>query len=132
MNKNMKKSLLLSAALFALASCASSGNQVLKDQTTDTVAAKITKGTSSKNDVKVAFGDPTSTSFTDGGNEIWNYAYAKATAKAVNFVPIVGIFAGGADVDKKTLVILFDDTGVVKNYTLSSSQEEVKRGLLNN
>ena len=128
----MKKSLILSAALFALASCASAGNQVLKDQNADTVATKITKGTSTKNDVKAAFGDPTSTSFTDGGNEIWNYTYAKATAKAVNFVPIVGIFAGGSDVDKKTLVVLFTDGGIVKNYTISSSQEEVKRGLLAN
>src|SRR5579862_1292931 len=107
----MKKTYILMAVLVSLAGCASSGNQVLKNETLDTVSQKIVKGVSTQKDVKAAFGDPNSTSFTDSGNELWNYVYAKATVKAVNFVPVVNLFAGGADVDKKTLVVFFDASG---------------------
>ena len=109
----------------ALAGCASGGVQALKDETPQTVAAKLTKGRSNQSDVKAAFGDPISTSFTDSGNELWNYEYIKIVPKAVDFVPIVGIFAGGSDVDKKTLVVFFDKNGIVQNYALSSAKTEI-------
>jgi outer membrane protein assembly factor BamE (lipoprotein component of BamABCDE complex) len=132
MVKAMKNTHILFAMLALISGCASSGNQIIKDQTSETVAQKIQKGISTQKDVKIAFGDPSSTSFTDSGNELWNYVYAKATAKPENFIPVVGLFAAGANVDKKTLVVFFDQNGVVKNFTISSSQEEVRRGLLNN
>jgi outer membrane protein assembly factor BamE (lipoprotein component of BamABCDE complex) len=124
----MKKFIAMFMAAAVLAGCASSGNQVLKGETAETVSTKITKGVSTKDNVRKAYGDPTNTSFTDGGNEIWTYNYAHATATAVSYVPIVGLFAGGADVDKKQLVILFDKAGVVSNFTMQASKEELKRG----
>jgi outer membrane protein assembly factor BamE (lipoprotein component of BamABCDE complex) len=101
---------------------------VLAKQDAATVSQSIVDGKSTKADVQTAYGDPNDTSFTDGGNEIWKYTYAYATPTAASFVPVVGIFAGGANVDKKTLVILFDKSGVVVKHTMSSSHEQVKRG----
>ncbi len=118
----------IAAALIALSACASSGNQVLKTATAETVGQSIRDGQSTKATVQAAFGDPNDTSFTDGGNEIWKYNYSYATATAVTYVPIVGAFAGGANVDKKTLTILFDKNGTVLNHTMSTSHEQVKRG----
>jgi outer membrane protein assembly factor BamE (lipoprotein component of BamABCDE complex) len=113
-----------------LVGCASTGVQQLKDESAATVGEKITKGTSTKEDVRKAFGDPTETSFTDSGNELWRYKYAHSTSKPINFVPVVNLFTSGADVDKKELVVFFDDKGVVKNYSMQSSKEETKTGIL--
>jgi outer membrane protein assembly factor BamE (lipoprotein component of BamABCDE complex) len=117
-------------AISLLAGCASQGVQQLKDETPTSVGTKITKGKSTKDDVRAAFGDPTETSFTDSGNEIWRYRYAHSTAHAINFVPVVNLLTSGADVDKKELVIFYDANGVVKNYSMQSSKEESKSGIL--
>jgi outer membrane protein assembly factor BamE (lipoprotein component of BamABCDE complex) len=122
------RSIIMLAAALSLSACASAGNQVLKDADAHTVSLSIINGQSTKANVQVAYGDPNDTSFTDGGNEIWKYTYAYATPMGVNFVPIVGAFAGGNNVDKKTLVILFDKAGVVVNHTMSTSHLQVKRG----
>jgi outer membrane protein assembly factor BamE (lipoprotein component of BamABCDE complex) len=126
MNKSL--TLPLCALVLSVTGCASAGNQVLAKQDAATVSQSIVDGKSTKADVQTAYGDPNDTSFTDGGNEIWKYTYAYATPTAASFVPVVGIFAGGANVDKKTLVILFDKSGVVVKHTMSSSHEQVKRG----
>ncbi|HEY2967975.1 MAG TPA: hypothetical protein VGK75_06365 [Casimicrobiaceae bacterium] len=115
-------------AVIALAACASAGNMKMKDESQATVYARIVESKTTQAEVQAAYGLPTNKSFTDGGNEIWTYDYAYATPKAVNFVPIVGIFAGGADVTKKQLVLLFDKGGVVVRRTYTESQQEVVRG----
>jgi outer membrane protein assembly factor BamE (lipoprotein component of BamABCDE complex) len=128
----MKTLTTISAAIFILAGCASAGNQALKAESSDSVSQKIVKGTHTKDDVKKSFGSPNETSFTDSGNEIWRYKYAYATAKAVNYVPIANLFARGADVDRKELVVFFDKNGVVSNYSMQETKEEVKRGIIAN
>ena len=125
------KTLLVSAfVVVAMAGCASQGVQQLKEENATTVSSKIIKGTSTKEEVRQAFGDPTETSFTDNGNELWRYKYSHSTSKAQNFTPVINLFASGADVDKKELVVFFDDKGIVKNYSMQSSKEQVKSGIL--
>lgn len=120
---------VVSAVVVAvLAACASAGNMKMKDESQATVYGRVVEGKTTQAEVQAAYGLPTNKSFTDAGNEIWTYDYAYATPKAVNFVPIVGIFAGGADVTKKQLVVLFDKTGVVVRRTYTESQQEVVRG----
>jgi outer membrane protein assembly factor BamE (lipoprotein component of BamABCDE complex) len=128
--RSLKNLIMIACVSVVLAGCASAGNQALKDQSEATVSQKLTRGVSTKVDVKKAFGDPEDVSFTDSGNEIWHYSYAKAQAKAENFIPYYNIFKSGADVNKTTLVVLFDKQGVVTTYTIANSKEEVNRGLL--
>ena len=59
---------------------------------------------------------------------IREYLAVVATPKAVNFVPIVGIFAGGADIQSKELVVMFDKNDVVAKFSMRESQQEVSRG----
>jgi outer membrane protein assembly factor BamE (lipoprotein component of BamABCDE complex) len=125
----MKQVLVLILTASVLSACANSGNQLIKDQSEASVEQKIHKGVSTQRDVRAAFGDPSSTSFTDNGNQLWNYEYARATPEAKDFIPVVNLFGTTADVNKKTLVVFFDANGVVKNFTLSSSQQQVNRGL---
>lgn len=65
---------------------------------------------------------------TDGGSEVWHYEYAHATANGASYVPIVGLFAGGAHVNKNELVFIFDKNDVMQNYTVHASESDVRRG----
>jgi outer membrane protein assembly factor BamE (lipoprotein component of BamABCDE complex) len=125
----LKKVTVLFCALFVLAGCASTGNKVLKDESASTVAAKIEKGKSTKEDVRTIYGDPMHTSFTDSGKEIWTYEFVKGHMTASSFIPIVSLFASGSKGDKKELVVMFDDNGVVKNYSMSTSKVETNTSL---
>jgi outer membrane protein assembly factor BamE (lipoprotein component of BamABCDE complex) len=124
----MHRLIVVIALASGLSACVSAGNQVLKTADAETVSHSIVDGQSTKASVQASFGDPNDTSFTDGGNDVWKYSYAYGTPKAATFIPIVGIFAGGMDVDKKTLVILFDKSGVVVKHTMSVSHEQIQRG----
>ena len=116
------------AAVLVVAGCASAGNMALRDETEQSVGGKIFEGKTTKKDVIALYGQPTSTTFTDGGNDIFTYRFAHATADGVSYVPIVGIFAGGANVRSKELVILFDKQDVVVKKSMRESEQHVKRG----
>jgi outer membrane protein assembly factor BamE (lipoprotein component of BamABCDE complex) len=112
-----------------LGGCASAGNKVLKNEDAKSVAAKIEKGKTTKADVRRMFGDPMTTSYTDSGNEIWKYEFTKTHSKVVNFIPVVNLFKSGAEGKKKELVVFFDQNGVVKNYSMSTSDVDLDTSL---
>ena len=125
----MKRTLLPVFCIVILAGCASAGNQKLADQNKQSIDQKIVVGKTTKADIKNSFGEPTSISFTDAGNEIDTYSYSHASPKARNFIPFVGLFAGGADVNSKTLVIMFDKNDAVSKYTMNEVASETKAGI---
>jgi outer membrane protein assembly factor BamE (lipoprotein component of BamABCDE complex) len=126
----MKIRSLIGVAIVALlAGCATSGNEKLKDHTQSSISQRITEGKSTKNEVTAVLGQPTSVSFTDGGNEIWTYKHARATPQAHSFIPILGLISSGADVKTKELVLMFNKDGVVTKYTMRETEEVVKSGL---
>jgi outer membrane protein assembly factor BamE (lipoprotein component of BamABCDE complex) len=118
---------LLSAAI--LAGCASVGNERVRNLNETKASQVLTKGTTTKTQVREAFGSPDSASFTDSGNEIWKYEHIVSTAKGVNFIPFVNAFAAGADQEKTELVILFDKNGIISNYTVNNTKSEVRQGI---
>jgi outer membrane protein assembly factor BamE (lipoprotein component of BamABCDE complex) len=124
----MRKIFVLTATVLLVAGCASSGNDKVRTETMDTVGTKVTKGTTTKDQVRGLYGEPNNVSLTDGGSEVWTYEYAHATANAASFVPVVGMFAGGSNVNKNQVVFIFDKAGVMQNYTVHASQSEVRRG----
>jgi outer membrane protein assembly factor BamE (lipoprotein component of BamABCDE complex) len=115
-------------ALFVLGACASAGNMVIKDETEQSVSSKIVEGKTTKQEIVATYGQPSQTTFTDGGNEIWTYKYAYAIATGASYIPIIGIFAGGANVHSKTLMIMFDRQDIVSRFSMREVQEEMKRG----
>jgi outer membrane protein assembly factor BamE (lipoprotein component of BamABCDE complex) len=125
----MKHFILIASTAIALAGCASVGNEQIRSENQESIDSKLIKGKTTKAQVRSLLGAADDTSFTDGGNEIWKYRHLVRTAKAVNFVPIVNLFAAGADQDKKEIVVLFDKNGVVTNYTFSQTKGEVRQGI---
>lgn len=124
-----------SAALvftFALTGCAGTGNDALRAETEQTVSTKIVDGKTQQYEVRTMFGSPAKTEFTDGGLEIWRYEFTKVHGDAVNYVPIVNLFGSSASGQKKELVVLFDQNGVVKRHSMSVSDVSTKTGIFNN
>ena len=122
---------LVAALLSALlGGCASSGNERIADASQQTVSEQVVKGKTSQAQVRQLYGDPMKTSFTDSGNEIWEYDFSRMHAKPTNFIPYVSLIHSGAEGDKKSLVIFFDKSKVVRQYTISSSKVDVSQGLI--
>ena len=121
---------LVAGLSFALlGGCASVGNDSIADATPETVSGQLIKGKTTQDNVRAVYGDPAKTSFTDSGNEIWEYDFSRMHAKPTNFIPYVNLISSGAEGDKKSLVIFFDKTKVVRQYTVSSSKVDVNQGL---
>jgi hypothetical protein len=113
-----------------LGGCASVGNESIADATPESVSGQLLKGRTTQNQVRGAYGDPAKTTFTDSGNEIWEYDFSRMHAKPTNFIPYVNLVHSGAEGDKKSLVIFFDRSKVVQQYTISSSNVDVSQGLI--
>ncbi|WP_275220478.1 hypothetical protein [Citrobacter freundii] len=123
----MKKIALAVIIASTLVGCASSGNQQLKNETETSVQTKIQEGKTTKAEVKSYFGSPDGVSYTDGGNEIWKYAFANVKVNGTTFIPFYGLFHNGTNGTKKELTILFKDDKVQK-YTMSESAINTKSG----
>jgi hypothetical protein len=82
------------------------GNPALWGQTEDTIAKKIFPGRTSKDEVRAIFGASLKVVLTETG-ETWNYESS-----------VVTIF-NGSSYTRNTLVILFDDKGIVKRYSMN-------------
>jgi outer membrane protein assembly factor BamE (lipoprotein component of BamABCDE complex) len=117
---------LLSAVL---GGCASVGNESIADASAQTVSEQLVKGKTTQLQVRQLYGDPLKSSFTDSGNESWEYEFSRLRSKPTNFIPYLNLIHSGAEGDKKTLVIFFDKRKVVQQYTISTSKVDVSQGL---
>ena len=82
------------------------GNSALWGQTEDSIAKKVFPGKTNKSDVRVIFGSADNVALSDTG-EIWTYESS-----------VVTIFSG-ASYTRNKLLILFDENGVVKRYSMN-------------
>jgi hypothetical protein len=126
------KSVCVALVSASMLSCASTGNESLRQESEATINHKLTEGKTTKAEVRAMFQSPASTSFTDAGLEIWKYELSKMSADAVNFIPVVSWFGSSTSGTKKELVVLFDDKGILKRYSMSESPVSVKTGVFNN
>ena len=128
----MKRIVITAAAIVVtLSGCASAGNEKLRNESASTIKTKIVEGKTTEDQIRAMFGDPTKTSFTDGGQEIWTYDFSKVTADAVAYIPIVNLFGATASGKKKELVVLFDKAGVTQRYSMRESDITQKTGVFN-
>lgn len=124
------KVLLLTSALLITTGCAvKSGNEKLGTVEKEKVQQALVRGKSTKDDVKTFLGDPDKTDFDNNSLEKWTYTHVRKDAKFVNYIPIVNWFGSGTNDTTKTLVVIFDDNGIVKNYINSDAKGETKGGL---
>jgi hypothetical protein len=87
------------------------GNRALWGQTEETIAKKIHPRRTTKKEVREIFGSSLDVELTDTG-EIWNYESS-----------VVTIFSG-ASYTRNSLIVLFDDQGVVKRYSMNVDERK--------
>jgi hypothetical protein len=126
------KSVSVALVAVSLLGCASTGNESLRQESEATINQKLIEGKTTKAEVRSMFQSPTTTSFTDAGLEIWKYELSRMSADAVNYIPVVNWFGSSTSGTKKELVVLFDDKGILKRYSMSESPVSVKTGVFNN
>ena len=129
---------LLGHALL-VSGCVSSGNPSVVDQ--DRIS-QIKLNTSTKEDVKRILGQPNGISRQSGSYsafpglpastlmtnvEAWSYTHINVDVDAATFIPIVGLFAGGATSNINTFTVVFDEQGIVRH--ISSTQSQGRSGL---
>ncbi len=120
---------LLSSAL--LTSCASkSGHQFLGKMSNQEISNRLIKGQTTKEEVKIMFGDPSDVDLLPDGKENWVYSYVRSADKLVNYVPYANLVYNGTNDNIKKLKLLFTTSGVLEFFAFSNSQGETKNGLL--
>jgi outer membrane protein assembly factor BamE (lipoprotein component of BamABCDE complex) len=94
-----------------LTACSTSGHKVSQTQV-DTIRVGDTKA-----DVQARIGPPDQTSRSLAGGDNWIYAYSRSSPNAKRFIPLLGTFIGGRNVETQTVTVMFDPTGRVSDVT---------------
>ena len=111
------KSIAISLISAFLTACAvSSGQQISQEQTS---ALKI--GVTTVSEVTSAFGNPTTRIQSSDGGQTISYSHFSSQVKGATFVPIVGLFAGGASSQGRTVTMRFDRAGVLVEVITSDA-----------
>jgi outer membrane protein assembly factor BamE (lipoprotein component of BamABCDE complex) len=125
----MKKIIAITSVLLILSGCASTaGNEQINNKF-NTIKSEIKEGSTTKNYVRQSLGNPSSTSLTENGFEIWKYNYARAVPQADAYIPFARFVSSTVTVSSKEVTILFDKNDVVSKITTSEKVEDVKKGM---
>jgi hypothetical protein len=120
--------IIISILFVTLSSCVSYGNKIDREY-----ASKISKGVTTEAQVIQNLGQPMSIGLSSNGDKTMTYMHVASQAKAASYIPIVGLFAGGADSQTTMLIITLDgSTRIVKDWNYTESDTELNTGILNN
>lgn len=112
--------------LLALCACASTGTQVKEADLT-----QFQKGVTTLADVESKLGPPQSSTLVSDGTRVIAYVYAHSQIKGASFVPVVGLFAGGATGNTNIVTFRFGTDGKLLDYSATSSTTDVRTGVVN-
>lgn len=114
--------------IIVLSGCASTaGNQSIKNETQQSIASKILKGRTTKQDILQQFGEPTRKTTIGTDEDMWSYSIMNSDMSAMSYIPIVGLFSNGTDMKSKNLTITFAGDKV-ENWSFSESNDSVQNG----
>ena len=108
--------------LLGLGACATSGHEV-----DSRAVEQFRPGVTAYSDVIAALGPPTSQMTMFGGGRVIVYSYAHVQMHPATFIPIVGLFAGGSDVQSSAVSFRFGPDG--KLLASGSSQTSAAAGM---
>lgn len=57
------------------------------------------------------------------------YAYSDVRSRPENFIPYLNLVVGGYDNDSKSLTLICNSHGVLKDYTVSTGSSDVNTNL---
>lgn len=116
--------IIIVIAILLLVGCATAGRKI------DPAAVdKITKGTTTRAQVLALIGSPDQMTKNSNGETTFMYQYVRATAKGANFVPVVGLFAGGVNMENQMVMVTFGPDGIVKDVMSTQGASDVGTGL---
>jgi outer membrane protein assembly factor BamE (lipoprotein component of BamABCDE complex) len=118
------KNICIFTLLVLLAGCASVGRKL-----DENAVAKIKKGETTRAEVLKSLGSPDQMTRDGEGNVTFQYIYVRATTKPSTFIPVVGAFAGGANVQNQMLMVTFGTNGVVKDLISTYGATESSTGV---
>lgn len=108
---------LISLAIcLLLAACAAAGVQVKPSQ-----LSHFKKGVTTSEEVVATLGNPTTSNMMADGSQLLFYNYAAYQARPESFIPLVGAFVGGADVQSSMVWFQFGPDDRLTNYSASNS-----------
>ncbi len=129
MKRKFLLSFILVLSLMFLSGCADGmGNSRISNQSNQTLSRKIIKGKTTESQIKQMFGEPEKTTFNGRGDLMWEYKYQHAHDTVAAYIPVVNLFSKDIKGHNKTLVILFNKKGIVKNYAFSNSANSISVG----
>ena len=103
-----------------LVGCSTSGTKVAQEQV-DTIRIGDEKA-----DVQARIGPPDQISRSTSGGESWIYAYSRSRPNAKRFIPLLGTFIGGKNVESQTITVVFNDAGRVADVTTAYGGTDAK------
>ncbi len=135
---------ILTVLILLMSGCVSSGNPSVRDEA---VIGQIQIGVTTKEEVRKLLGKPNSVGKGAGSlgavtglpatphpplvlnsnYEVWGYTHISVETNAATFIPVIGLFAGGATSSVSSVTIYFDDKGVVQ--FVQSRQSEAESGM---
>ena len=101
--------------MFVVSGCATSGTLVSEKQTME-----FQEGVTTEQEIREKLGEPT-TIVTSGKGRTLIYTGATYQTKAATFVPIVGLFAGGADTRSTSVTFIIGPDGKMQEMTRSET-----------
>ena len=122
----LRRLLVVSALALFAAACASTGTKV-----DDSKVQAFQRGKTTYPEVVASLGAPQANLLSDDGSRTVTYSYAQASARPENFIPYVGVFAGGADSKLSGYTFKFDKDGLLVSYSAITGQNSINTGLLN-
>lgn len=127
MNKFITSSFFISTLL--ISGCSTSGNQHLKNETSQSLPSKIIKNKTTKSEIITALGEPETKTTLDSGNEEWTYSMDNNQFDATTFIPVIGLLTGGSQTQAKTLEIEFKGETVSK-WSFYENKSRMNTGLI--
>ncbi len=125
----MKNIIIYASILLIFSGCAATAGNQNMNLKFNTIKSEIKEGSTTKNQVRQSLGNPSSTTLTENGFEIWKYNYSRAVPQADAYIPFARFVSSTVTVNSKEVTILFDKQDVVTKITTSEKTEDVKRGL---
>jgi hypothetical protein len=93
-------------------------------------AAPFTIGTTTYQTVIDQLGRPSATSALGDGTKVIVYMSSRTKVKGASYVPIVGLFAGGAKSRMVIRTFTFGPDGLLQNYSTTDASADCSAGLL--
>ncbi len=117
MASKMALALVVAAISFASIPCAAAPKAITADQ-----VAAFKPGVANYADVVRAFGRPMTVTTRSDGTTVIAYSVIRDSVKAATFVPVVGLFAGGAKASMSYASFVFGADGVLQSSETSDSK----------